>query len=75
MSFLTVEEIEALQSSRLSRETPYLIEGVSRTQLSIARHYGGIKFQGAQYDYLPDTDELIRDDVRKWIAKNRKAAA
>ena len=38
---LVVDEIEALQLSKLDRATPFLIAGVSRSQFSIARHYGG----------------------------------
>lgn len=66
-------EIEALQLSKLDRATPFLIAGVSRSQFSIARHYGGCRIQGRNYSYLPLTDELIRDDVVKWLAKYRKA--
>jgi hypothetical protein len=73
MSHLTEAEISALQDSKLDRATPYLIQGVSNTQLSIARHYGGCKFQGRSYSYIQPTDELVRDDVVKWLAKYRKA--
>lgn len=55
----------------LHRKTPYLIQGVSMSQFSIARYYGGITFQGDHYDYLEDSDELIRDDVRKWLKKQK----
>ena len=74
MSHLTPEEINALQTSNLPRDTPYLIEGVSHGMFSIARHYGGAKYNGKFYSYVPTTDELIRDDVVKWLAKRRKAA-
>ena len=47
---------------------------VSMTQLSIARYYGGCKFQGDSYTYLPHTDELIRDDVLKWQRKQKRTA-
>lgn len=47
---------------------------VSMTQLSIARYYGGCKYQGDSYTYLPHTDELIRDDVLKWQRKEKRAA-
>lgn len=66
-------EIDALQLSKLDRDTPFLIAGVSRSQFSIARHYGGCRVQGRNYSYLPLTDELIRDDVVKWLAKYRKS--
>ena len=58
----------------LHRRTPYGMTNVSMTQLSIARHYGGIKYNGESYTYLPKTDELIRDDVLKWQRKQKRAA-
>lgn len=76
MSHLTQSEIDALQLSKLDRDTPFVINGVSNGQLSIARHYGGCTFrctfQGKKYIYMPLTDELIRDDVVKWLEKYRK---
>ena len=47
--------------------TPDRIYRVSLTQLSIARHYGSIRYNGALYwyDADADTDTLTRDDVRK----------
>ena len=73
MGHMTEAEIDALQLSNLDRATPFAIGGVSQSQLSIARYYGGCKFQGRNYSYLPLTDELLRDDVVKWLAKHRKA--
>jgi hypothetical protein len=72
-SHITPAELDALQTSALSRDTPYLIQAVSYGQLSLARHYGGIKFNGAEYFYLPLSDELIRGDVVSWLKKHRKA--
>lgn len=71
-SFLTESEIEALQSSTLPRKTPFAIQGVMNTQLSIARFYGGIRYNGDGYTYMPDGDELIRDDVLLFVTKLRK---
>lgn len=71
-SYLTTDELAALLISGLPTAMPYLIRGVSNTQLSIARHYGGITYQGADYSYIPATDELIRFDVVKWTEKRRK---
>ena len=63
-------------------DTPERIYHVSTSQLSIARHYGGIKFNGVDYVYDPTTDTLIRADVlmagtREEIEERRikKAAA
>lgn len=61
-----------LDECPLHRKTPYGMTNVSMTQLSIARHYGGIKYNGESYTYLPKTDELIRNDVLKWQTKNAK---
>jgi len=47
--------------------------GVSMTQLSIARHYGGCKVNGKYFVYNPLDDSLIREDVVKWIAKRKKS--
>ena len=74
MSYLTREELEALQSSGLHRITPYLIEGVSTSIFSVARYSGKARVNGDEYTYLDATDELIRDDVLKWLEKRRKAA-
>lgn len=73
-SFLTEAEVESLKDLKLHRKTPYLIRGVSQTQFSIARHYGGTNFNGDSFTYCPETDECIRDDVHAKIMKDRRAA-
>ncbi len=54
---------------------PEKIYNVSQTQLSIARHYGGIKFNGAEYVYDATQDTLTRRDVWLDKIKNDKNAA
>ena len=71
-SFMSNDEIDALQSSGLHRKNPYLISGVCNTQLSIARHYGGLVFRGDSYQYIQESDELIRNDVLRWLENRRK---
>lgn len=68
---MTTEEIIALQAAKLDMATPFVICGVSDSQFSIARLYGGCKIQGQHYRYIPTTDELLRDDVAKWLEKHR----
>jgi hypothetical protein len=58
--------LSELSECPLHRKTPFGITNVRMTQFSIARFYGGIKFNGDAFTYLPDTDELIRDDVLRW---------
>ena len=73
MTNLSDAEIDALQASNLSRDTPFAICHVTHTQFSIARYYGGLKFNGKPYTYFEDGDELIRDDVLSFIKKRRKS--
>ena len=55
---------------------PERIHHVSQTQLSIARHYGGITFNGANYHYDAETDTLIRADIWKaQIASSKEESA
>ena len=69
-SFFTMPEWEAV-FAKWPDDKALAWNNVSYTQLSIARHYGGMRIDGAQYTYLP-TDELIRDDVLKFVTKLRK---
>ncbi len=49
-------------------KNPDEIHNVSQTQLSIARHYGGIIYNGKEYVYFPNEDKLVRKDL---IKKNK----
>lgn len=57
--------------------TPERIHGWQNSQLSIARHYGGCKYNGADYviAYNEEGQPLVRWDVLKREAKEAKAAA
>jgi hypothetical protein len=69
-----MSELNGLETCDLHKRTPYGIRGVSQTQFSIARYSGGCSYNGDSYTYIPTTDELIRDDVLKWKAKQKEAA-
>ena len=58
----------------LHRRTPYGMTNISMTQLSIAKYYGGCTFQNERYTYVPDTDELIRNDVLRWKKTQERKA-
>jgi len=49
--------------------------GVSHTQLSLARHHGGIKVNGRLYVYVPQADELIRHDILQRALKYQRNLA
>lgn len=56
-------------------EPPEEIRNVLHSQLSIARHYGGIRVNGTYYVYDPERCVLIREDVverRKADQKRRE---
>lgn len=46
---------------------PERIYHVSKTQLSIARYYGGCKYNGANYHYDEPSDTLVRMDL--WVSE------
>jgi hypothetical protein len=62
------ENQQALQEKFGSNES-IAYSNVSKTQLSVARYYGGIKVNGQDYTYNPADDSLIRNDVVKFIMK------
>ncbi len=77
----TDDELARIEDAVLSGEiadttgAPAVIRGVMNGQMSIARFYGGIKFNTHYYTYMPGSDELIRDDVFKRVQRWRKEAA
>lgn len=54
---------------------PERIYNVSQTQFSVARYYGGCKFNGADYHYDAESDTLTRMDVWKERRANSKEDA
>lgn len=45
------------------KQTPERYCNVSNSQLSIARYYGGITVNGAEYKYDKVSDTLVRNDI------------
>lgn len=45
------------------KQTPERYYNVSSSQLSIARHYGGLKVNGVEYQYDEASDTLVRKDI------------
>ncbi len=72
-SYLTEDEL--CMAHTLHSRAPYILRGVSKGFFSLARHYGGLTFQGCHYTYIPPHDECVRDDVMKMVAKMRKKSA
>jgi hypothetical protein len=56
-------------------EAPEKIFGWLDTQLSVARHYGGMKFRGASYviDFNDPDQPLVRQDILEAEKKAKKA--
>lgn len=74
MSYLTPDDLAYIELLDTSRDAPYLIMGVSNSQFSVARHFGGITYQGVGYVYIPTTDELIRRDALALVERRRREA-
>lgn len=62
--------------SLLAEAPPERIYGWLDSQLSIARHYGGLRYAGHMYFVAPDEEgqPLVRADVLMREAKERAAA-
>jgi len=75
--FLTDDEIADLHlesaSGTFGDALPLIIRNVQSTQFSLARYYGVITYNGQLYTYFALGDELIRDDVLRWVTKRREA--
>ncbi len=59
--------VELMAIEKLKKDAPYAITGCMTGHFSIARHFGGITFQGYRYTYVAEHDELVRDDVLKLL--------
>lgn len=71
---ITDDEIAALNLTDLDRKAPFVITSVTGSMFSTARHYGGMKFRGFEYDLNAIEDALYRRDVVKWLKSHRRAA-
>jgi hypothetical protein len=65
------DEIDELNFSGLDRKAPFVITCVTGSMFSTARHYGGMKFRGFEYDFNAMEDALYRRDVVQWLAAYR----
>lgn len=69
---ITIEVLKTLRDELDAKFGPTEVIAyprVSQSQLSIARHYGGITLNSHNFTYNPTDDSLIRDDVLKWASK------
>jgi len=58
-------------------EAPERIHGWQHSQMSVARHYGGLRYMGHEYTiaYAEPGTPLVRWDVMKAEAKAKKLVA
>jgi hypothetical protein len=75
VSYFTRDEKERLSFEWAGKPDTIGFMDVSHTQLSIARHSGGIMFNGHRYTYFPKHDELWRDDVLAMVHGWRRTDA
>jgi hypothetical protein len=70
-SHITDEEYTQFVLSDPPYKPWYIIKGVSTSIFSVCRHYGGGRIEGANYTYIRETDELIREDLMLFVARLR----
>ena len=72
-SALSAAELLALQLSDLPvvQHAPFIIQPVQGSIYSTCRNAGGATVQGYAYTYVSAYDELIREDVLRWLQKHR----
>lgn len=64
---------EELSDRLKNPNSPPKFYRITETQMSIARHYGGIIYNGRNYFYNPKDDTLTREDIwKKEIAESCK---
>ena len=63
ISLQTLRDNEAWLKEHFSSKDSIAIANVSMTQFSVARFYGGCKYNGKYFVYNPTDDSLIREDV------------
>lgn len=75
MSYLTQAEKERIALEWVGRNETLGWTEVSTGMMSLARFSGGTTVQGHHYTYLPEHDELWRDDVLKMVHDWRRTDA
>jgi hypothetical protein len=71
-TIISSKELELLKASSMDHTTPYSYQDASKTHLSTARLAGGVTINGEAYIYIEYTDEIIREDVYRWLMARRK---
>lgn len=72
-SALSAAELLALQFAGLPvvEHAPFIIQPVTGSIFSTCRNAGGATVQGYAYTYVSAFDELIREDVLRWLKAHR----
>lgn len=73
----TPQDLAAIDRLLNPQEPPERIYGWMDSQLSVARHYGSMKYQGHDYviSYNEDRQPLVRTDVLKRENQHKAAQA
>jgi len=68
----TLEENKSILKEKFPENEIIAYANVSKTQLSVARHWGGCKVEGKHFAYNTTDDSLIRKDVISFLSKQLK---
>ena len=61
-----------MSKQTLPRNPVEVYYNISKTQLSVARYYRGVKIDGSEYYYFSIIDALVRIDLKIPLAKHLK---
>lgn len=71
-SYFTTEEMEQARK-HFGIDDALVYWSISTSNMSPAVHYGALLIDGKPFIYIPETDQLLREDFLQWIKEQRKA--
>lgn len=71
-SYFTTQEMEQARK-HFGLDATLVYWSISTSILSPAREYGALLIEGKPFIYIPETDQLLRDDFLQWLKEQRKA--
>ena len=73
MTYLTTTDLAALAAAGFDfKDAPATIPDATRRFLGWQQFSGACRMYGHEYRYLPATDEMVREDVLRFIEAQRR---
>lgn len=71
-SYFTTQEMEQARK-QFGIDCALVYWSISTSIMSPASEYGALLIEGKPFIYIPETDQLLREDFLQWIKEQRKA--